>query len=81
MVLVLVLLALVPEGAEGNSRRVQPSQLVQKSLDRLTTHTSKLHRFAKGLFCNYGSRMANKIEELLQHLQTVLMSRRHVNWF
>lgn len=71
MLPMLVLFALVPEGAEGNSRCMQPGQLTKKSLDRLPMHTSKLHSFVEGLFSDYGSRMANKIEQLLQHLQTV----------
>lgn len=71
MVLVLGLFALVPEGAEGNGRCVQPRQLVEEPPERLTTHAPKLHHLGEALFCNYGSRMANKIEELLQHLQTV----------
>lgn len=64
----LVLLALVPEGAEDNSRHMQPSHVMKKSLGRLAAQTSTLHNFVKGLFCNCGSRMANKIEQLLQNL-------------
>lgn len=66
----LVLLALVPEGAEGHSWSVQPRQLMEKPPDRLTPHAPKLHHFVEGLVCDYGSRTADKIEELLQHLET-----------
>lgn len=69
VLVMLVFLALVPEMAEGNSWSVQPSQVMKKPLDRLTAHTSTLHNFVKALFCNRGSRMANKVEQLLQILK------------
>lgn len=68
VLVMLVLLALVPEGAEGDGRSMQPSQLMEESLDRLTAHASELHNSGKGLLCDCGSRMANKVEQLLQGL-------------
>lgn len=62
MEVMLVLFALVPEGAEGNGWSMEPSQFLEESLDGLTAHASELHDLVKGLLCNYGSRMANKVE-------------------
>lgn len=81
VLLVLVLLAPVPEGAEGRSRRVQPQQLAKEPPDRLPTHTPKLHNSAEGLLRNYGFRVADEVEELIQHLQTDSESLRQINWF
>lgn len=69
VLVMLVLLALVPEGAEGNSWSMQPRQVLKKPLDWLTADTPTLHNFVKAFFCNYGSRMANKVEQVLQNLK------------
>lgn len=71
MLLMPVLLAPVPEGAEGRGWRVHPRQLLEEPPERLPTHTPKLHRPAEGLLCDYGLRVADEIEELIQRLQTV----------
>lgn len=69
VLVMLVLLALVPEGAEGNSWSMQPSQVLKKLLDWLTADTPTLHNFVKVFFCYHGSRMANKVEQVLQNLK------------
>lgn len=66
---VVVLYALVSKGSESNCRSMQPGHVFKQPLERVTVHVSKLDNHTKCFLCDYGSRLANKIEERLHHLE------------
>lgn len=66
---VVVLYSLVSEGGEGNCRGMQPGHVFKQPFDRVTMQVSKLDNHTKCLLCDYGSRLADKIEEGLHHLE------------
>lgn len=72
VVVIVVLYALIPEGGEGNCRGMQPGHVIKQPLGRVTPHVAKLDNHIKRLFCDYGSRLTDKIEQLFYHLKKCL---------
>lgn len=72
VVVIVVLYGLVSEGSEGHCRGMQPGHVIKQPLDRVTPHVAKLYNHIKCLLCDYGSRLADKIEQVLYRLKKIL---------
>lgn len=65
---IVVLDALLPEGAEGKWRGMQTGHVMKQSMGGVAPHCAKLYDSIKRLCCDYGSWRAAKIGKLLCHL-------------
>lgn len=71
MVVIVVLYGFVFEGRESNCRGMQPGHVNKQPLDRVTAHVAKMYNPIKCLLRDYGSRLADKIKEMLHHLKKI----------